>query len=676
MPASDYPHLFQPIRVGHLSLRNRVIMGSMHTGLEDVAQGFARLAQLYAERAAQGVDLIVTGGIGPNPEALGRPAVAAYSCLYTPEQIPQHQQLTQAVHTHGSHILMQIVHVGRYDHDSGGISPSSLISKLSNRSSRELSHAQIEALIADYVQCAQLAQQAGYDGVEIMGGEGYLINQFLAPITNFRVDQWGNDVTGRAQFALRIVRGIRAAVGSNFVLSFRLSLMDLVQHGSSSEEVIQQAQMLEAAGIDLFNTSVGWHEARVPTVAMMVPRGAFSWAVKKLRAAVSVPVSASNRISTPDVAEGILARGEADLVTMARPFLADPAWVHKTQQGQAHAINTCIGCNQSCMDHVFLGHPLSCLSNPRTGHEWSWPLSRATATRHIAVLGSGPAGLACAREAALRGHRVTVFESARQVGGQLLLAQTIPGKQEFAETLRYYQLELQRLGVQVHVRTRPTDDDLRSFDHVVVATGTAPRRSHIPGEHSAKVIDYLEALRQPNALGERVAIVGGGPISFDMAELLSHVHQPAQEPIAAFLQEWGVDPLQQHRGGLCEAQPPASAREIWLLQRNPQRPGQTLGATTRWIHRTRLQKKSIRIFNEVDYLQIDDAGLHLRIRGVQRCLSVDHIVMCTGQEPHNPWGARLAGQGIAHTVIGGARSTQGLNAASAFREGAELGRSL
>ncbi|QXZ11376.1 FAD-dependent oxidoreductase [Comamonas sp. Y33R10-2] len=670
-----YPSLFQPIRVGHLRLKNRILMGSMHTGLEDQAQGLEKLAVFYAERAREGLQLIVTGGFGVNPHALGMPENAEFSTLCTPEQAQRHHVITQAVHAQGCHILMQLLHVGRYDHGSGGVSPSSVISKLSNRSSLELSHEQIEQIIADHVRCALLAKDAGYDGVEIMGGEGYLINQFLAPLTNFREDGWGGDAKGRSRFALRIVQGIRAALPENFVISFRLSLMDLVEHGSHWMEVLDLARQLEAAGVDLFNTSVGWHEARIPTVAMVVPRAAFSWAAQQLKQAVSVPVVASNRINTPEIADDLIAQGHADMVAMARPFLADPAFVRKSQAGQSNAINTCIACNQACLDRIFSRQPVSCLVNPRAGREWEWPIKKAEKLIKIAVLGAGPAGLACAREAAERGHRVTLFEPSIRIGGQLFLAQKIPGKQELGETLRYFENEIQRLGIELRLNHTPDVSALADFDHVVIATGVVPRRSGIAGENNAKVLDYMEALRNPRFLGERIAIVGAGSLGFDVAELLSH-SRAEDGSVAAFEREWGIDQTRELRGGIKPIETIASPRQLWLLQRSKFPMGKTLPTTTGWIRRTRLKKKSARMFNDVKYIHIDDNGLHLRIAGELRCLSVDHIVICAGQESHNPWSARLQAQDIAHTVIGGARDAHKIDAARAINEGAELGRKL
>ena len=670
-----YPHLFQPIDIGHITLKNRILMGSMHTGLEDQEQGFEKLAVFYAERAREGLQLIVTGGFGVNEYALGMPEHAQHSTLCTPEQARRHRLITDAVHAEGSHILMQVLHVGRNDHGNGGVSPSSVLSKLSSRHSRELSCRQIEQIIADYVRCATLARDAGYDGVEIMGGEGYLINQFLAPLTNFREDEWGCDAAGRSRFPLRIVQGIRAAIPENFVISFRLSLMDLVEHGSHWSEVLDLARQLETSGVNLFNTSVGWHEARVPTVAMVVPRAAFSWAAGQLRQSVGVPVVASNRINTPEVADDLIAQGHADMVAMARPFLADPAFVRKAQNGQAQNINTCIACNQACLDQIFTRQQVGCLVNPRACREWEWPQQKAPAKRRIAVLGAGPAGLSCAREAAKRGHKVTLFESGIHIGGQFFLAQKVPGKQELGETLRYFENEIQRLGIELRLNATPDMQDLRQFDHVVVATGVVPRRSGIAGENNAKVVDYTEALRSPRAMGARVAVIGAGPLGFDVAELLAHGKADAGD-IAAFEREWGVDPQRQQRGGIKAPAKTDSPRQIWLLQRSKTPTGSALPTTTGWIRRTRLKNKAARMYNDVDYVHIDDNGLHLRIRGEQRCLSVDNIVICAGQEPHDPWSARLQAHDIAHTVIGGARSAHRIDAVRAIREGAELGRQL
>lgn len=674
-----FPALFQPIQVGHLRLKHRIIMGSMHTGLEDQAQGFEKLARFYGERVREGVDLIVTGGFGTSPEALGMPERARYSSLYLPEQVASHRQITQTVHDGGGHILLQLLHVGRYDCGKGSVAPSSVpspLGRLNNRSPRGLTHEQIEQIIADYIRCAHLAQQAGYDGVEIMGGEGYLINQFLAPATNLRHDQWGGNAQARNRFALRIVQGIRQAIPSDFVLSFRLSLMDLVEDGMHWSEVLELAQQLEAAGVNLFTTSVGWHEARVPTVAMAVPRAAFSWAAQQLKETVGIPVAASNRINMPQVAEQIVASGQADMVAMARPFLADPAWVHKAQAGNEQAINTCTACNQSCLDHIFTRQPVTCMINPRACHEREWSQAPATPPRRIAVLGAGPAGLACAREAAQRGHAVTVFERRPHLGGQLSLAKSIPGKEEFAETLRYFQHEMTRLGIVLRLACQPSVQELQDFDHVVVATGVVPRRSNITGENNAKVMDYVEAIRSPGYIGSRVAVVGGGPIGFDIAQLLSHPPSAGNDSITTFQQEWGVDPQRLQRGGVTKPQANIPQREIWLLQRSKSLPGSTLAATTGWVQRKRMKARGVRQFNDLEYIQIDDNGLHLEIRGERRCLSVDTIVICAGQQAHDPWSAKLLAHSIAHTVIGGARDANKIDAARAIKEGAELGRQL
>lgn len=623
--------------------------------------------------ARAGLDLIVTGGFGPNLDAPGRPGQAASCTLHLPGQVAQHRLITEAIHREGGHVLLQILHVGRDDHGPA----SSLPSRLDSRSACELSQAQIMQIIADHVRCAQLARDAGYDGVEIMGGQGYLINQFLAPCTNLRQDQWGGDASARSRFALCIVQGIRQQMPSQFVLSFRLSLLDLVEDGCHWSEVVRLARQLEAAGVDLLNTSVGWHRARVPTVAMMVPRAAFGWAAQRLRQAVSVPVAASNRINTPQIAEGLIAQGQADMVAMARPFLADPDFVRKARAGDEQAINTCIACNQSCLDHVVTRQPVSCLVNPRAGHEWAWAKNPPAArTRAIAVLGAGPAGLACAREAAERGHAVTLFDSSPRIGGQLHLARLIPGKEEIGETLRYFEHEIARLGIALQLGSQATLTQLQGFDHVVVATGAVPRRSGIAGENNAKVLDYVEAIRAPRQIGARVAVVGAGALAFDVAALLSHAPDSDHASVLAYQQEWGVDPQMLQRGGVQRPIKGSSPREIWLLQRSAFLPGSQLAATTGWIRRSRLKNRATRMFQDVNYLQIDDNGLHLDIRGERRCLSVDSIVVCAGQQSHDPWSARLQAHRMAYSVIGGARDAHKMDAARAIREGAEIGRKL
>jgi 2,4-dienoyl-CoA reductase (NADPH2) len=670
---TPYPTLLKPLKVGSLTFKNRVIMGSMHTGLEGMPQGFERLAAFYAERARGGVSLIVTGGVGVNAQALGMPNHAAISTLCSSEQIRHHQLLTDAVHRENGLIALQMLHVGRYDHASGGVSASSLPSPLSAKVPRELSHAEIESIIEDYVKCARLAQTAGYDGAEIMGSEGYLINQFLVPRTNQRNDLWGGTPQARRRLAVTIVQRIREAVGADFLLIFRISVLDLVEHGSSWEEVISLALELEAAGVSMLNAGIGWHEARIPTIATVVPRGAFSWAAARLRQSVRVPVIASNRINTPEVAERILARGDADMVSMARPFLADPDFVNKAALGQAEKINTCIACNQACLDQAVAQEPVSCLVNPRACQETLWPTTKAQTSLRIAVVGAGPAGLSCALEAAGRGHEVTLFEKHAQIGGQFNLAARIPGKEEFYETLRYFQRMLVLRGVSIHVGKRVRPEDLMGYDHVVLATGVSPRRPVIPGLDHEKVLDYPEAIQNPHAVGKRVAILGAGGIGFDVAELLSSPpHEPSQA-LELFCEEWGIDLKLVGRGGLKPASRQEPHRQIWLLQRRSGKPGRGLARSTGWIRRTVLERRGVTMLGGVEYLGIDDNGLHLRMEGVERCLAVDHIVLCTGQESDTALLTPLRASGVPVTVIGGAAEASQLDARRAIDEGARVG---
>lgn len=680
MPATPslYPHLLSPITVGHVTLKNRVIMGSMHTGLEDREGGLEALAAFYAERAQGGVALIVTGGFGINATALGMAQHAQLSTLCTPEQAQRHRVVTEAVHAAGGRIALQMLHVGRYDYATGGVSASALPSPLSPQVPRALRHAEIEDIIADYVRCARLAQMAGYDGVEVMGSEGYLINQFLAPQTNHRTDAWGGDAARRRRLALEVVRQVRAAVGPEFLLIFRISLLDLVEQGSPWHEVVALAQALEGVGVSLLNSGIGWHEARVPTIATMVPRAAFTWATARLRAVVNVPVITSNRINMPEVAEQVLARGEADMVSMARPFLADPAWVHKAQQGHAHHINTCIACNQACLDQIFSHQPVSCLVNPRACRESQWPLhQRAAVPLQLAVVGGGPAGLSCAVEAAQLGHAVTLWEREPHLGGQFHWAHQIPGKEEFTETLRYYAQMLALYGVQLRLGQAPDVDSLAAFDHVVLATGVRPRVPQLEGIDHPSVWSYTQAIAQAQQLGERVAIVGAGGIGFDVAELLS---APDATQAVPFLQEWGVDMSLHHAGGLDTAQqrrPVAAApRQIWLLQRRPGAPGKGLARTTGWIRRATLQRRGVQMWGGVEYLRVDDEGLHLRVNGQVQCLPVTQVVVCAGQESEDSLWAPLEARGVPVSVIGGAAVAAELDARRAIAQGAQVARQL
>ncbi len=674
---TPFPHLFAPLSLGSLTLKNRILMGSMHTGLEDMAGGFERLAAFYAERTRGGVSLIVTGGFGVNAQALGLTEHAAHSTLCSEDQVEQHRVLTQAVHQEGGHIALQMLHVGRYDYATGGVSASAVSSPLSPHVPHALTHDEIEQLIEDYANCAMLARMAGYDGVEIMGSEGYLINQFLAPQTNQRNDRWGGSVQARQQFAIAIVQRVRQALGDDGLIIFRISLLDFVQNGSCFDEVIDLAKQLEEVGVSIFNSGIGWHEARIPTVATMVPPAAFSWATRKLREVVSVPVITSNRINTPEIAEAVLARGDADMVSMARPFLADSEFVNKAAQGRSQDINTCIACNQACLDQIFSRQAVSCLVNPRACHETLWPLQTRTLSLRIAVVGAGPAGLACATEAAARGHIVTLFESAMHLGGQFDLARRIPGKEEFAETIRYFQSMLEQRHVEVKLGRRVRAEDLLAFDKVVLATGVIPRQLDFPGLNHVKVKTYIEAIQHPHAIGHRVAIIGAGGIGFDVAEILSEVSPPQdQTHLMRYLTEWGIDASLTQPGGLVLPAPQKSNRQIVMLQRSPGKQGKRLARTTGWIRRTQLEKRGVQHISDVVYERIDDVGLHIVVKGVEQCLELDHIVLCAGQESENSLLSPLQAAGMSVSIIGGAAQAAEIDARRAIEQGMRLALTL
>lgn len=632
--AAAFPHLLQPLDLGFTQLRNRVLMGSMHTGLEDLAHSHERLAAFYAERAAGGVGLIVTGGYMPNTHCLPPGELPVYAQA---DALENHRFITEAVHREGGRICLQILHTGRYAHSPAMLAPSAIQAPISRFVPAEATEAQILQQIEDFAQFALFCQQAGYDGVEIMGSEGYFINEFLATRTNQRTDRWGGSFENRSRLALDIVRRIRARVGPNFILIFRLSMLDLVEGGSSFEETVHLGQALAAAGVTLINTGIGWHEAQIPTIATKVPRAAFSWVTAKFRAHLSVPVIASNRINTPEVAEAVLARGDADMVSMARPFLADPQFVAKAAAGRSASINTCIGCNQACLDHIFNGRLTTCLVNPRACHEQELVLTRTSTPRQFVVVGAGPAGLAFAVTAAERGHQVTLFDAASEIGGQFNLARRIPGKEEFDETLRYFRTRLDELGVTVHLNHAVSAAELNASraDAVILATGITPRTPDIPGIEHRSVLRYVDVVAGRVQVGRRVAIIGAGGIGFDVAELLSHgVERPSQN-IPAFMREWGVDMSLAARGGIEGVKPAVepSPRQIHLLQRKQSKVGAGLGKTTGWIHRLGLLKKRVEMFSGCEYERIDDAGLHVRINGEPRTLAVDNIVVCAGQEP-------------------------------------------
>ncbi|MFC9794654.1 FAD-dependent oxidoreductase [Streptomyces sp. NPDC057695] len=670
---TPYPHLLSPLDLGFTTLPNRVIMGSMHVGLEETEHGFERMAAFYAERARGGAGLIVTGGIAPNDA--GRPWDGGAK-LTTADEVAEHRLITDAVHAEGGRIAMQILHFGRYAYHPALVAPSALKAPISPFVPNELTDAEVEQTVEDYARCAELAREAGYDGVEVMGSEGYLINEFIAAATNQRTDRWGGSYENRVRFPLEIVRRIRERVGEDFILVYRLSMLDLVPGGSTLEEVVRLAKEIEAAGATLINTGIGWHEARIPTIATSVPRGAYTWVTKKLMGEVSVPLVTSNRINTPEVAEEILADGRADLVSLARPFLADPDFVAKAAADRADTINTCIGCNQACLDHTFNLKITSCLVNPRACHETELVLSPTRRSKRIAVVGAGPAGLSCAVSAAERGHSVTLFDAASEIGGQLNIAKKVPGKEEFDETLRYFRVQLAERGVDVRLGTPVGAGDLDAFDEVVVATGVSPRTPGIAGEDHPSVLSYLDVLRDGAPVGERVAIIGAGGIGFDVAEFLTDGGEGASQDPETYFRQWGVDTSYEHRGGLRTPERTAPPRQVHLLQRKETKVGAGLGKTTGWIHRTELKHRGVAMVAGVSYDRIDDEGLHLTIGGEQQLLPVDTVVLCAGQEPRRDLYEELIAAGRTAHLIGGADVAAELDAKRAIDQGTRLAATL
>lgn len=671
----NFPHLFSPLDLGHTTLPNRILMGSMHTGLEDKSSDYDKLAAYFAERARGGVGLMVTGGIAPSIQGWLKPFGGRLSM---PWHVARHRKLTRAVHGEGGKLCMQILHAGRYGYHPLSVAPSKIRSPITPFTPRALSSRGVERTIGDFVACAKLAQDAGYDGIEVMGSEGYLINQFLASHANQRSDGWGGDAAKRMRFPVEIVRRTREAVGRDFIIIYRLSMLDLVQNGQDWSEIVTLAKAIEAAGASIINTGIGWHEARVPTIVTSVPRAGFAWVTRKLKGEVSIPLITTNRINMPEVAERVLADGDADMVSMARPLLADPEWALKAKAGRSDRINTCIACNQACLDHVFKNQRASCLLNPRACHETELRIEPTTLRKKIAVVGAGPAGLACASTLAERGHAVTLIDQAGEIGGQFNYAKRIPGKEEFHETLRYFRHRLGDAGVTLKLGQVADALTLAAegHDEVVVATGITPRHVQFPGSDDPRVLSYLDVLAHNKPVGQRVAIIGAGGIGFDVAEFLVEHAPSATLDVTRWTREWGVDMQLDSRGGLAPAQPEAPARQLWLLQRSEGRPGARLNKTTGWVHRATLKAKRVTMLGGVTYERFDDEGLHLTVDGKAQLLPVDNVIICAGQEPNRSLADALVAAGITTHVIGGADVAAELDAKRAIDQGTRLATRL
>jgi len=671
----SYPHLLAPLDLGFTTLPNRVLMGSMHTGLEDKAADYDKLAAFFAERARGGVGLMVTGGIAPNIQGWLKPMSGTLSM---PWHVGRHRKVTRAVHAEGGRICMQILHAGRYGYHPLSVAPSKIKSPITPFTPRALGARGVEHTIDAFVRSAKLARDAGYDGVEVMGSEGYLINQFVTARTNKRTDAWGGSAANRMRFPVEIVRRMREAVGKDFIIIYRLSMLDLVDDAQAWTDIVTLGKAIEAAGATIINTGIGWHEARVPTIVTSVPRGAFSWVTRRMKGEVGIPLVTTNRINMPDVAERILADGDADMVSMARPLLADPAWVNKARAARPETINTCIACNQACLDHVFENRRASCLVNPRACHETELLIEPAPVRRRFAVVGAGPAGLAAATTLAERGHAVSLFDRSPVIGGQFNMAKRVPGKEEFSETLRYFDHRLDATGVERRLGAEATVDALAAggFDTVILATGVLPRPLSIEGAGHPKVLSYLDVLQNDAPVGRKVAIIGAGGIGFDVAEFLS---EPAPSPttdIARWTREWGVDMSMATPGGLMPAQPEKPSRAIWLLQRSEGRPGARLNKTSGWVHRATLKNKKVAMIGGVTYHRVDDAGLHVTVDGKAQVLDVDNVIVCAGQEPNRELHDALAARGVDVRLIGGADVAAELDAKRAIDRATRLAASL
>ncbi|MEO1957421.1 MAG: NADPH-dependent 2,4-dienoyl-CoA reductase [Methylophilaceae bacterium] len=668
--------LFTPIKIGHLTLPNRFIMGSMHTGLDHSEDPFGRLAVFYKERAEGGVSLIVTGGVSPNQEGLISPGAMM---LTSSEHVDEYKVLTDTVHQANSRILMQILHAGRYAKHENLVAPSAIRSPINPFVPKEMSDAEILQTIDDFVNCAQLAQQAGFDGVELLGSEGYFLNEFTAPRTNHRSDQWGGSFENRSRLPLDIVRSTRKALGDDFIIQYRMSVLELVEDGWNIDEAQQFAIALESAGVDIINTGIGWHEAAIPTISMQVPRGAFAWATAKIKDVVNIPVAAANRINTVDVAEKIIANNEADMVYLSRPFLADANFVNKAKNQQFDEINTCIACNQSCLDHIFAGKIASCLVNPRACHETLYPaVNTSTSAQKIAVIGAGAAGLSFSIEAAKAGHNVTLYESGSTIGGQLLYAHLVPGKEEFDELLRYFAVMIDKYNVNVKLNCTADANQLKSeqYDVIVLSSGIKPRQLSIPGINHVSVLNYQEAFNQPDKIGQKVLIIGAGGIGFDMAEFITHTHSN-KDPITEYNESWGIDPEGKLPGALLgKTVENEQIRDVTLMQRKSGKFGRSLGKTTGWIHQAELHKRGVKLLGDLEYIKIDDAGLHIEREGAVQVIPADTIIICAGQEPCNDLADSISNLAPEVIHIGGVKEVRELDAAQAIRDGVKLAYKL